>query len=162
RVRLQQGRWFQLGQREVVVGKSVARRYPQAQLGKRLRFGRGAWEVVGVMDAGEGAINSEMWGELNQISADFNRQNALSSVLVRATAAPTLTTLRDALNDNRRLNVSAIAERTYYDNQTVSGAPLKWLGLFVSVVMAVGSSFAAMNTMYAAVARRTREIGTLR
>jgi putative ABC transport system permease protein len=159
---IQQGRWFRLGQREVVVGKAIAKRYLSAQLGNRLRFGRGEWDVVGVMDAGESAINSEIWGDLNQVSADFNRQNVLSSVLVRTTDAAAVPILIKALNDNRRLSVSAMTERTYYDNQTVSGAPLKFLGLFVSVIMAVGSSFAAMNTMYAAVIRRTKEIGTLR
>jgi len=161
-VHIQHGRWFQSGQREVVVGKAVAKRYPQAQLGKQLRFGRGVWDVVGVMDTGDSAINSEIWGDLNQISADFNRHNDLSSILVRTIDAATVPALINALNEDRRLNVSAMSERTYYDNQTVSGAPLQFLGLFVAVIMAVGSSFAAMNTMYAAVARRTREIGTLR
>jgi putative ABC transport system permease protein len=161
-VTIRQGRWFQPGQREVVVGKSVAKRYPGAQLGKRLRFGRGEWEVVGVMDAGTSAINSEMWGDLHQISADFNRQDGLSSVLVRATDAAAVPALINTLNDDRRLNVSAMSERGYYDSQMVSGAPLKYLGIFIAVIMAVGSSFAAMNTMYAAVARRAREIGTLR
>jgi putative ABC transport system permease protein len=161
-VTLQQGHWFQAGQRQVVVGKSVAQRYPDAQLGKRLRFGRGEWEVVGIMDAGASAVNSEIWGDLNQISADFNRQDGLSAVLVRAIDAPMVPALINRLRDDRRLNVSAMRERDYYDNQMVSGAPLKYLGLFITVIMAIGSSFGAMNTMYAAVARRAREIGTLR
>src|SRR4029434_1648655 len=73
-VSIKEGNWFQSGQRQVGVGKSVAKRYPNAQPGKRLRFGRGEWEVVGVMDGGESAINSEIWGDLNQISSDFNRE----------------------------------------------------------------------------------------
>src|SRR5205085_1872280 len=64
-VKIAQGRWFQAGQREIVVGKSVAKRYPNAQPGKLLHFGRGDWEVVGVIDAGDSAINSEIWGDLN-------------------------------------------------------------------------------------------------
>ncbi|HZS05297.1 MAG TPA: ABC transporter permease [Blastocatellia bacterium] len=161
-VKIQQGRWFQPGQREVVVGKSVAKRYPRAQLGKLIRFGRGEWEVVGVIDAGESAVNSEIWGDLNQISADFNRQESVNSVLIRATDAATVPALINSLNDDRRLNVSAVTEGAYYERMTVSGAPLQFLGLFVSVIMAVGSSFALMNTSYAAVARRAKEIGTLR
>jgi putative ABC transport system permease protein len=161
-VKTQQGRWFQPGQREVVVGKSVAKRYPNAQPGKRLRFGRGDWEVVGVMDTGESATGSEIWGDLNQIGADFNRQDTVSSVLVRATDAAAMTALINSLNDDRGLNVSALAEREYYARQTSAGAPLQFFGLLVAVIMAVGSSFAAMNTMYAAVARRAKEIGTLR
>ena len=160
--KIKDGRWFHSGQREVVVGKSIAKRYPGAQFGKLLRFGKGEWQVVGVMDGGQSAINSEIWGDLNQIGADFNRQDSFSSVLVRAAGAATVPALVRSLEDDRRLNVSAMTERDYYDSQTSAGAPLQYLGIVISIIMAIGSSFAAMNTMYAAVARRTREIGTLR
>src|SRR5207247_4516653 len=69
-----EGRWFRSGQREVVVGKSIAKRYPGARLGKMLRCGKGEWDVVGVMDGGQSAINSEIWADLNQIGSEFNRQ----------------------------------------------------------------------------------------
>ena len=156
------GRWFQSGQREIVVGKSVAKRYPNARPGKRVRFGRGEWEVVGVFDAGDSAFNGEIWGELNQIGPDFNRQDSVNSVLVRATDAASFQALKNSIDDDRRLGVDAMPEREYYERQTSSGAPLQIFGLLVAVIMAVGSSFAAMNTMYAAVARRAKEIGTLR
>jgi putative ABC transport system permease protein len=156
------GRWFQSGQREIVVGKSVAKRYPNARPGKRVRFGRGEWEVVGVFDAGDSAFNGEIWGELNQIGPDFNRQDTVNSVLVRATDAASFQALKNSIDDDRRLGVDAMPEREYYERQTSSGAPLQIFGLLVAVIMAVGSSFAAMNTMYAAVARRAKEIGTLR
>ena len=161
-LKLDAGRWFQSGQREVVVGKSIAKRYPGAQQGKKLRFGRGDWEVVGVMDAGQTAANSEIFGDLNQISSDFNRADGLSSTLLRATDPAAVTALINSLNDDRRLAVQAQTEKSYWDAQTAAVAPLQFLGLFIAVIMAVGSSFAAMNTMYAAVARRAREIGTLR
>jgi len=161
-LKLQAGRWFRAGQREVVVGKSIARRYPGAHLGNKLRFGRGDWEIVGVMDGGQSSVNSEIFGDLNQTSSDFNRADGLSSVLVRATDAATVPALINSLNDDRRLGVVAQTEKDYYDSQTSSGAILQYLGIFISIIMAVGSSFAAMNTMYAAVARRAREIGTLR
>ncbi|HVN03006.1 MAG TPA: ABC transporter permease [Bryobacteraceae bacterium] len=156
------GRWFEEGRREVVVGKSLAKRYPDAQIGKRMHFGKGMWDVVGVMDAGQSAFNSEIWGDLNQITSDFNRQDNASSVLLRAVDQAAVPALVNSLNDDRRLNVTAIREPAYYDNQTKAGAPLQLLGIFVSVIMAVGSSFAAMNTMFAAVSRRATEIGTLR
>ena len=76
-LKIAQGRWFQPGHREVVVGKSIAERHPTAALGKRLRFGKGEWEVVGVMDGGHSAMNSEIYGDLNQISSDFNRSEGL-------------------------------------------------------------------------------------
>ncbi len=161
-VRILDGRWFQPGRREVVVGRSVAKRYPQAQLGKQIRFGKGMWDVVGVMDAGQSAFDSEIWGDLNQITSDFNRQESASSVLLRAADAAAVPALVNSLNDDRRLNVTAVREQAYYDSQTSAGAPLQILGIFVSIIMAVGSSFAAMNTMFAAVSRRATEIGTLR
>jgi putative ABC transport system permease protein len=161
-LKLQDGRWFQAGQREVVVGKSIAKRYPGAHMGNKLRFGRGEWEVVGVMDGGQSAVNSEIFGDLNQISSDFNRADGLSSILLRATDAATVPALINSLNDDRRLGVLAQTEKSYYEAQTNSGALLQYLGVFISIIMAVGSSFAAMNTMYAAVARRATEIGTLR
>ena len=157
-----EGRWFQPGHREIVVGKSIAQRHPDARPGKRLRFGKGEWEVVGVMDGGQSAVNSEIFGDLNQISSDFNRQNGQSSVLLRAQDAAAVTALINSLKDDQRLNVDAISEREYYDRQTAAGVPLQAMGIFISLIMAIGSSFAAMNTMYAAVARRATEIGTLR
>jgi putative ABC transport system permease protein len=162
RLKIQAGRWFETGHREIVVGKSIAKRYPGAQLGKKLRFGKGYWEVVGVMDGGESAVNSEIFGDLGQVSSDFDRQDGLSSVLLRATDTATVPALVNSLKDDQRLNVDAMTERSYYESQMNSGAPLQFLGIFVSIIMAVGSSFAAMNTMYAAVARRSKEVGTLR
>ncbi len=161
-LKLQDGRWFQAGQREIVVGKSIAKRYPGAHMGNKLRFGRGEWQVVGVMDGGQSSVNSEIFGDLNQISSDFNRADGLSSVLLRATDAATVPALINSLNDDRRLGVLAQTEKSYYESQTNSGDLLQFLGVFIAIIMAVGSSFAAMNTMYAAVARRSTEIGTLR
>jgi putative ABC transport system permease protein len=162
KVRLIEGRWFQPGQREIVVGKAVVKRYPSAQIGNRIRFGKGDWEIVGVMDGGQSAINSEIWGDFNQVSGDYNRQDSPSSVLLRATDAVTLDALKHSIEDDRRLGAWAITERDYYQSQTSSGAPLEFLGIFVAVIMAIGGGFAAMNTMYAAVSRRAKEIGTLR
>ena len=161
-VRLVAGRWFQGGQREVVVGKAVAKRYPSAQIGNRIRFGKGDWEIVGVMDGGQSALNSEIWGSFDQVSADYNRQDSSGSVLLRAADPVTLDALKHSIEDDRRLNASAITEKDYYESQTASGAPLEFLGIFVAVIMAIGSGFATMNTMYAAVTRRGKEIGTLR
>ena len=161
-VHLATGRWFQAGQREIVVGKSIAQRYPDAQFGHHLHFGRGDWQIVGIMDGGQSAVNSEIWGDLNQISSDYNREDNLSSILVRASDAAAVPSLIKAIDDDRQLNLSGIPEPAYYASQTSSGAPLEFLGILVAIIMAIGSSFAAMNTMYAAVSRRSREIGTLR
>ena len=161
-MKVSEGRWFRPGMREVVVGKSIAAKYPEARVGKKLALGKGEWEVVGVMDAGRAAIGSEILGDLNQIAGDLNRPDALSSVLVRATDDVTAAALINSINDDRQLTATAQTERSYLDAQTSSAAPIQYMGIFVALIMAVGSSFAAMNTMYAAVARRAREVGTLR
>jgi putative ABC transport system permease protein len=162
KLKLAAGRWFTPGQREIVVGKNIAKRSPDAKLGRQLKFGKGYWTIVGIMDGGESAVNSEIFGDLNQISSDFNRGDALSSVLIRATEASAVPALINSMKDDRRLTVDPLTEKAYYLNQTSASAPIQFLGIFVSIIMAVGSSFAAMNTMYAAVARRAKEIGTLR
>ena len=161
-VHLASGRWFQAGHREIVVGKSIAQRYPDTQLGRHLRFGKGDWLVVGIMDGGQSALNSEIWGDLNQVSSDYNREDNLSSILVRAIGPAEVPVLIKAIGADRQLNLTALSEPAYYASQTSSGAPLEFLGILVAIIMAIGSSFAAMNTMYAAVSRRSREIGTLR
>jgi putative ABC transport system permease protein len=158
-----QGRPFQEGQREVMVGKGIAKRYPNAQMGKQLRFGRGLWTVVGVMDGGGSSIDSEIFADGPQVAADYNRPDTYSSALLQATDEVAAAALPKALESDRRLNVTVLSEKDYYNSQTaVSSAPIKFLGFFVCIVMAVGSCFAAMNTMYAAVARRAKEVGTLR
>jgi len=162
KLKLESGRWFQQGRREIVVGKSVASRYPLAQIGKTLHFGRGDWEVVGIMSAGDSTVNSEIFADLNQASSDYNRSEVLSSAHVRAVDAVSATALINDIKSDQKLNMDAQFVGDYYAAQMVSAAPVKFLGVFVAIIMAVGSCFAAMNTMYAAVAKRAREIGTLR
>lgn len=162
KLKLASGRWFQPGQREIVVGKGISKRYPSAQLGKQLKFGKGYWTVVGIMDGGKSAVNSEIFGDGNQVASDFNRPDTYSSALLQATDEVSAAALRKSLESDRRLNVTVLTEKEYYAAQMISAGPLQFLGFFVCIIMAVGSSFAAMNTMYAAVARRAKEVGTLR
>jgi putative ABC transport system permease protein len=161
-VHIVSGRWFASGRREVVVGRSVASRFPAAQLGGKVRFGRGDWDIVGVMDADGGAQNSEIWGDSNQVSSDLQRIETMSAVLIAARDEVTAKALINDIGSDQRLETTAVSEKEYYAQQTVSAAPIEYTGIFVAMIMAVGSSFAAMNTMYAAVARRAKEIGTLR
>ena len=158
-VRIVEGRWFRPGQREVVAGRSVADRYPAARLGSVLEFGKGQWTVVGIMDSDGSATDSEIFADLNQVASDYNRYEGLSSILLRAENPQAL--INDLTSD-RRFNVAAQSERSYYEAQTRSALPLQTLGFLVAAIMAVGSAFAAMNTMFTAVAWRSPEIGTLR
>lgn len=161
-IRITEGRMFQPGRREIVVGKGVAKRYSRARLGSKIDLGRGQWEVVGIMDGGRSAANSEIFCDLAQLASDQNREAGLSSVLLRVNDEVSLQALINDLTGDRRLNVDAVSERSYYESQTSAAAPIQFLGILVAIIMSVGSSFAAMNTMYAAVARRSAEIGTLR
>src|ERR1700747_307317 len=156
------GRWFQTGQREVVVSKSIRGRFSRANIGDTMEFGKGSWKVVGVFDAGGSAYESEVWGDVNQMAADFDRTGGFSPASLRATDPMAADALKSRVSDDQRLKLEGVLETDYYAKQTSSGTPIKVIGWVVGVIMAVGSIFAAMNTMYAAVAYRGREIATLR
>ena len=160
--KLVEGRWFTPGQREVVVSQSIHKRFLNASVGDSMAFGKGPWQVVGVFDAGGSAYDSEIWGDVNQMAADFDRQGGFSSAYLRATDPVSADALKHRVSDDQRLKLEGVLEPDYYAKQTSSGAPIKIIGWIVAVIMAIGSSFAAMNTMYAAVAYRGREIATLR
>ena len=162
KLKILEGRWFHPGQREIVVGKHLPESYANAHIGQQLKFGKGSWTIVGVMDGGNTAVDSEIFGDGNQIASDFNRSDTYSSALLQATDEVTAVALKKALENDRRLNVTVLSEREYYEAQTVSSRPIEFLGFFVCIIMAIGSCFASMNTMYAAVARRAKEVGTLR
>ncbi len=160
-IKIAEGRWFQEGQHEVVVSKSVARRFDNAGLGQSVMFGKSPWTVVGIFDASGSAYDSEIWGDVNQMKADFDRPGYSSAVL-RATDEMAADSLAKRLPDDQRIKLDGVLETEYYAKQTRSGMFIQWIGTIVAIIMAVGSSFAAMNTMYAAVAYRGREIATLR
>jgi putative ABC transport system permease protein len=155
------GRYFRLGLREVIVSKAISGRFQNCSLGDRIKFAKGYWTVVGIFDAGHSAYNSEIWTDVNDLAQDFDR-NDYSDVVVRAQRAAAIHAIQSEADNDRRLHLKTETERNYYATQTSTAAPIRALGIFIAVLMAVGASFAAMNTMYAAVARRTREIGTLR
>src|SRR5678815_159013 len=133
-VTIVQGKMFEPGLRQIVVGESIARRYPDARIGKQVRFGRGLWEVVGVFKVGESAANSEIWVDLNQVRGDFEQQGGSSSVLIRATDDAAVTNLKKIIADDQRLGSGIIGEKNYYAKQTESGAPLQALGFFVAII----------------------------
>lgn len=155
------GRMFRPGMREVIVSKQISGRFQDCKLGDKIKFAKGYWTVVGVFDAGRSAYNSEIWTNVDDLAADFDRPD-YSEVVVRAKDAAAVQAIAEQAKNDRRLHLMTETELAYYQSQTSSAAPIKAFGIFIAVLMAVGASFAAMNTMYAAVARRTKEIGTLR
>ncbi len=160
-IKLAAGRWFTPGEHEVVVSKSINQRFSRTNIGDTMQIGSGQWKVVGIFDGAGTAHDSEIWGDINQLTTDFER-TVYSSVLLRATDPVAAEALKNRVSDDQRLKLSGMLEPDYYASQTKSGGPIKFVGIIVAIIMAVGSSFAAMNTMYAAVAYRGREIATLR
>ena len=159
--KLIEGRMFRPGLREVIVSRRISHRFKDCGLGDKLKFAKGYWTVVGVFTAGNSAYDSEIWSDVNDLASDFDRQ-VYSDVVVRAKNKAAVAQIADEVANDRRLHLKPETEKKYYENQTSSATPIKAFGIFIAILMAVGAAFAAMNTMYAAVARRTREIGTLR
>ena len=162
-VRLVRGRTFQRGLNELIIGRRAAERYAGADVGATVRMQRREWTIVGVFEAQGGGFESEVWGDLDVLAAAFNRRQGYQSVTLRLDKPGDVIRFNDELQKNPRMQVQLIQERTYYDNQSSQvSLPLLGLAGFVAIVMGVGAIFGAMNTMYAIVAARTREIGTLR
>ena len=160
--RIVEGRWFDPGKYEMVVGRGLHEIRGGTDLGDVIEFGRGRWTVVGVFDAGGSAYGSELWCDANLAAEARGMRGAWNSVLVRGESAAATQTLLNRVQDDQRLRLQGQLESEYYAKQMSTAGPVQALGMFVAAIMAVGSSFAAMNTMYTAVARRSREIGTLR
>jgi putative ABC transport system permease protein len=156
------GRVFQPGLTEAVVSKRIAERFQGLDIGDRFRIQTTDYTVVGLFDSAGKAFESEIWVDINSLASTTKRES-YSSVLMRAKDQNALAALAKRITDDPKFHLKAQSERAFYEDQqgTASGA-LKGLAVFISFIMAVGAGFAGMNTMYAAVARRTKEIGTLR
>jgi ABC-type lipoprotein release transport system permease subunit len=161
-VRLAHGRMFRPGASEIVVGASVARQFAGVELGQSLSFAQRQWQVVGVFDAGRTAFDSEIWGDAEQLSQAFRRLG-YSSLIARLQSPDGFDALRAAVESDPRLTVEVKRERQFYEDQSRAlSSFLRFLGLTLSVVFSLGAIIGAAITMYAAVATRTGEIGTLR
>ena len=160
-VRLAEGRWFTPGQREVVASRRLAARFAHLEVGGRFRTAGADLTVVGWMEGGGCAFDSEIWMDADEARSLFDRE-MYSSVLVRVKDPASLQPLLDRLEADKRLPLKAEVETEYYRQQTKTATPIKILGNFLATMMSIGAIFAAMNTMYASVGARTREIDTLR
>jgi putative ABC transport system permease protein len=163
-VKIISGHMFEPGLNELVVGRYVAGTYAGFDLGKTVKFGGGTWTVVGVFDAGGSAFDSEIWCDAKVVKDVYKRPpNNFQSVTVRLTSPDAFTRFKDALTSDPRLSVQVDREIEYYDKQSRSITNLILvLGTMVGIVMGIGAVFGALNTMYSAVAERTREIATMR
>jgi putative ABC transport system permease protein len=162
-IEIVEGRNFRPGLYELVVGKKTFERMEGMAIGKPIRLQRREWTIVGVFEANASGFESEVWGDKDALGPAFGRGSGSQSVTVRMKDPATIRAFNEELQRNPRFQVQAIQERQYYEAQSgqISGALLALAG-FVAIVMGIGAVFGAMNTMYAIVAARTREIGTLR
>lgn len=161
-VRLAAGRRWREGLSEVIVGREVAERFQGAGLGETVRFGMRDWTVVGIFDAEGAGFESEIWVDAEQLVQAFRRP-VFSSVTVRLASAGGFSSLRSRLEADPRLTVQVEREKQYYAEQSEMMATfIRVLGIFVTVIFSLGAMIGAMITMYASVAHRTTEIGTMR
>jgi putative ABC transport system permease protein len=164
-VRLARGRWFTPGSSEAVLGVGLARRIRDVGLGQSITIGRDTWRIVGLFEAGGSSLESELWMDGDLLQTAFHRDGVFQSVLFRAAGDPQdavrrLTALAES--DPRLRSVQAMTEKEYYRRQAKLMADLiTVLGGILTAIMSVGAIAGAMNTMYAAVSQRKREIGCL-
>jgi putative ABC transport system permease protein len=163
-VRIVQGRFFQPGLYEIVVGRHASRSYAGLDLGARVRIGPGTWTVVGIYDAGGSAFDSEVWADADVLNTNYQRpKGVFQSVTARLSSAEDFDAFSADLARNPRLQVQAIREPAYYEGQSRTVTTLiTVLGGLVAIVMGLGAVLGALNTMYSAVAERAREIAVLR
>jgi putative ABC transport system permease protein len=163
-VRIVQGRFFQPGLAELVIGRNVASTYGGLDLGKTVKFGGGTWTVVGVFDAGGSAFDSEIWSDVRVLNQTYKRPDDLyQSVTASLTSPAAFDQLKDSITADPTLTVQVDREIDYYARQSeVLTTLITVLGTLVAIIMGVGAVFGALNTMYSAVAERSREIATMR
>ena len=161
-VRIVAGRRFRAGLRELVVGRGAARQFAGLEPGRELKLGTERWTVVGIFASGD-ALESEVWGDAAVIAGTYRRGSSRASVTARLADAGSLATFEQALAANPRLKVDVSTTLDYFSRQSERVTQiLRVVGFTVAAIMAVGAVFGALNTMFAAVAARAREIATLR
>ncbi len=164
KVKIVQGRMFQPGINEVVVGKNANTSYSGLTVGNTISLGNVKWQVVGVFDAGGSSFDSEIWADAHLLGPAYNRPDTFfQSVTVHLASPNSFQQLKDALSSDPRLNVDVSREIDYYSKQSTRLTSLiTILGGLIAFIMAIGAVFGALNTMYSAVAERGREIATMR
>jgi putative ABC transport system permease protein len=162
-IKMVEGRMFTPGLYEVMVGDKIAKRVQGLDVGSSVKLQKHEWKVVGIFSSQGGAFESEIWGDQEVMGVDFGRSGGSNALSVRLKPGTDVTSLDRWIRSNPQMQLQAVSERKYYDDQAGPLAKiLRQLATFVAIIMGVGAVFGAMNTMYAIVAARTREIGTLR
>jgi len=162
-IKIVEGRRFELGRNEVIVGAGAARAFAGLDVGKKIRLGQNEWEVVGIFSGGGGAAESEMWTDAAVLQPAYNRGDSFQSVYAKLSSPASFQEFKDALTTNPRLKVKVLRQGEFLaDQSSMLTDFIQKFGVFIAGMMALGALFGALNTMYSAVAARTREIATLR
>lgn len=160
---LVEGRMFREGTNEVVVGNGVVQSYDGLEVGKTVRWGGANWTVVGRFTDKAGIAESEVWGDTRVVQQAWRRGNSFQSIRVKLENPAALKTLKDALTKDPRVRVDVKSERAFYvDQQKLMSTIINYVGWTLAIMMGIAALFAALNTLYNAVANRVREIATLR
>jgi putative ABC transport system permease protein len=162
-LRVTAGRRFEPGRSECMAGKAASGQFSGLDVGSTLTFGQAEWQMVGIFETGGTVAESELWCDANVLAPIYRRGDNIQSVIVRLTSPDAFRSFKDALTTDPRLNLKVVKESEYYAEQsTLIYNVITGLGFLVAGLMGVGAVFGAVNTMYTAVATRTREIATLR
>jgi putative ABC transport system permease protein len=161
--RLVEGRMFEWGLNEVIVGIGAAGQFAGLNVGSSIEVGQEQWPVVGIFESNGGLAESEIWVDAAVLQPAYRRGNSYQAVYVKLNSSEAFDEFKDTLTSDPRLNVKPMREAEYYDSQsTVVYNMITGLGTIIAVIMGLGAIFGALNTMYTAVSGRTREIATLR
>jgi putative ABC transport system permease protein len=157
------GRRFEAGRNEVIVGAGAARAFAGLDVGNQIKMGRNVWNVVGIFTAQGGLAESEIWADSAVLQPAYHRNNSFQTVYARLVSAAAFQEFKDALTTDPKLNVKVMRLSDFYEEQSTAVTKfITTIGVFIASLMALGALFGALNTMYSAVAGRTREIATLR
>jgi putative ABC transport system permease protein len=163
KVRLVEGRRFEPGRNEIIVGRAAAGQFADLEVGRSLRWGENTWTVVGIFEADGAIAESEIWCDARVLQGAYRRGDSFQSVYVQLEREDTFDTFKAALAGDPRLNVMVERETDYLADQSVAlQTIIRSVGFVIAGLMGIGAIFGAVNTMYNAVANRTREIATLR
>lgn len=160
---LVEGRMFEPGKNELIVGRAAQSEFKGLDLGATIRFGRTDWRIVGVFEANGGVVESELWTDVRVLQGAYRRGNSFQTVRVRLQDPDSVTALREALKNDPRLDVDVYTEREFYSSQAEGTATfIRVLGFPITILMSIGAVFGALNSMYSSVSTRGKEIATLR
>ncbi len=159
--KLVSGKLFTTGVRQLLIGQAIARRMPELSVGENITLGGAQWQISGIFSDENSVFESELWADIGMVQSDYQRGNTIQSVRLALNSIEDLAALEKEWQKDPRLNIRVITEKQFFAEQGESLTRLiRWLGFPVALVMALGAMVAALNTMYAAIASRSKEIAT--